>query len=97
MGYSVMEANSGSDALASLERDDPCDLVLMDQVMPGLSGQDTVCLARRTRPDLKVLFMSGYGAMTGDGMEAGHDIWLKKPFTVEVLTEAISSTLYHDQ
>ena len=97
MGYSVMEANSGSAALAILERGDPCDLVVMDQVMPGLSGQDTVCLARRTRPHLKVLFVSGYGAMTGYGREADHDIWLKKPFTVEVLAEAVSSTLYHDQ
>jgi CheY-like chemotaxis protein len=97
MGYSVMEANSGNAALAILERGDPCDLVVMDQVMPGLSGRDTVCLARRTRPDLKVLFMSGYCAMTGYGREADHDIWLKKPFTVEVLAEAVSSTLYHDQ
>ena len=97
MGYSVMEANSGNAALAILERGDPCDLVVMDQVMPGLSGRDTVCLARRTRPHLKVLFVSGYGAMTGYGREADHDIWLKKPFTVEVLAEAVSSTLYHDQ
>lgn len=36
------------------------------------------------------------GGMTGDGKETDHDIWLKKPFTVEVLAAAVSSTLQHN-
>jgi signal transduction histidine kinase len=88
-GYRVAEADSGSAALALLERDDPCDLVVMDQVMPGLSGRDTVRLARRARPELKVLFVSGYAAWEG----ADGDIWLQKPFKTQALAEAVSRAL----
>jgi len=57
--------------------------------MPGISGQDTVCLARRTRPELKVLFLSGYAAWE----EAGGDLWLQKPFKTQALAEAVSRAL----
>jgi len=90
IGYSVAEADSGGAALTLLERDAPCDLVVMDQVMPGLSGQDTVRLARRARPDLKVLFLTGYATSRE---EVSHDIWLQKPFKTVVLAEAVSRAL----
>jgi signal transduction histidine kinase len=90
IGYSVAEADSGGAALTLLERDAPCDLVVMDQVMPGLSGQDTVRLARRARPDLKVLFLTGYATSRE---EVCHDIWLQKPFKTVVLAEAVSRAL----
>jgi len=57
--------------------------------MPGISGQDTVCLARRARPRLKVLFLSGYAAWE----EAGDDLWLQKPFKTQALAEAVSRAL----
>jgi FixJ family two-component response regulator len=56
--------------------------------MPGLSGQDTVRMARRAKPELKVLFLSGY-ARCG---EVG-DIWPQKPFTTRTLAEAVSRAL----
>jgi CheY-like chemotaxis protein len=90
IGYSVTEADSGTVALTLLERDSLCDLVVMDQVMPGLSGLETVLLARHARPELKVLFLSGY---TRYGEEVGHDIWLQKPFKTEALAEAVSRAL----
>ena len=89
VGYRVAEADSGSAALAFLKRDDRCDLVVMDHVMPGLSGKDTVRLARRARPELKVLFLSGYAAWE----EAGGDIWLQKPFKTQALAEAVTRAL----
>src|SRR5215470_395308 len=88
-GYRVAEADSGSAALTLLERDDPCDLVVMDHVMPGLSGRDTVRLARRARPELKVLFLSGYAAWE----EARGDIWLQKPFKWQTLADAVLRAL----
>jgi len=61
----------------------------MDHVMPGISGRDTVHLARRDRPELKVLFLSGYVAWE----EAGGDLWLQKPFKAQALAEAVSRAL----
>jgi signal transduction histidine kinase/CheY-like chemotaxis protein len=89
-GYRVVEADSGRAALTLLKRDEPCDLVVMDHVMPGLSGQDTVRLARRGRPELKVLFLSGYATLG----EAGGDIWLQKPFKTQTLADAVSRALH---
>ena len=88
-GYCVAEADGGRVALTLLEREDPCDLVVMDHVMPGLSGQDTVRLARHARPELKVLFLSGHAAWG----EAGGDIWLQKPFEKQALAEAVLRAL----
>ena len=90
IGHSVTEADSGRAALTLLECDAPCDLVVMDQVMPGLSGQDTVCLARRARPELKVLFLTGYAACQE---EVSSDIWLQKPFESAILAEAVFRAL----
>ena len=42
-----------------LERGEPFDLIVIDLAMPGLSGAETVHLARRTHPDLKALFCTG--------------------------------------
>jgi signal transduction histidine kinase len=88
-GYSTMEADSGKAALTLLKGKDRCDLVVMDEVMPGLSGRETARLARCARPGLKVLFLSGYVA-DDDG---GDDIWLRKPFKARSLAEAVSKAL----
>ncbi|MBV8119038.1 MAG: response regulator [Alphaproteobacteria bacterium] len=88
-GYSTMEADSGKAALTLLDGEDRCDLVVMDEVMPGLSGRETALLARRARPGLKVLFLSAYVADD----QRGGDIWLKKPFKTRNLAEAVSKAL----
>jgi signal transduction histidine kinase/CheY-like chemotaxis protein len=93
LGYTVTEADSGRAALAVLERGEPCDLMLADLVMPGLSGADTARLARRTRPDLKVLFCSGYADLSRLERDAGNDALLKKPFHPDILAEAVRTTL----
>jgi signal transduction histidine kinase/CheY-like chemotaxis protein len=90
IGCSVEEADSGRAALTLLEHDELFDLIVMDQVMPGLSGEDTVRMARRARPELKVLFLSGN---PGCGEEGSSDIWLQKPFRKESLAQAISRVL----
>ena len=84
-----MEADSGKAALTLLDGEDRCDLVVMDEVMPGLSGRETARLARRARPGLKVLFVSGYAADD----DCGGDIWIQKPFKARNLAEAVSKAL----
>ena len=93
LGYTVTEADSGRAALALLERDQPCDLMVVDLVMTGLSGVDTTRLARRTRPNLKVLFCSGYADLSHFEGDVGNEVLLKKPFRPDILAEAVSTTL----
>jgi CheY-like chemotaxis protein len=93
IGYAVTEADSGRAALEILERGTPCDLMVADLVMPGLSGLDTLRLAHRTRPDLKVLFASGYADLSRFGGNLGSYVLLKKPFKPETLAEAVQSAL----
>src|SRR5215471_12702859 len=93
IGYLVTEADSGRAALAILERGDRCDLMIADLVMNGLTGVDTVRLARRTRPDLKVLFCSGYADMSRFEEEIIGETLLKKPFGPDSLAEAVHTAL----
>ena len=93
IGYLVTEADSGRGALAILERGDPCDLMIADLVMTGLTGVDTVRLARRIRRDLKVLFCSGYADMSRFEKDIGNETVLKKPFEPDTLAEAVHAAL----
>jgi signal transduction histidine kinase/CheY-like chemotaxis protein len=94
IGYTVTEADSGRAALAMLERDEPCDLMVVDLMMSGLSGTDTVRLARHTRPALKALFVSGYIERSRFEGEFGNDVVLKKPFERETLVAAVRTALH---
>src|SRR6516162_8790046 len=93
IGYLVTEADSGRAALTILERGVPCDLMIADLVMTGLTGVDTVRLARRTRPDLKVLFCSGYADMSRFEEYIIGETLLRKPFGPDTLAEAVHDAL----
>ncbi|HEV2100527.1 MAG TPA: cache domain-containing protein [Stellaceae bacterium] len=93
IGYVVTEAGSGRAALAILERSEPCDLMMIDLVMTGLTGVDTARLARRSRPELKVLYCSGYADMSIFDEDIGSEALIKKPFSRETLAEAVRTAL----
>ncbi len=91
-GYEVLEAASGEDALDILA--DPelaIDVIVSDVVMPGMDGPSTVREARKLRPDVKVVFVSGYAedAMkrSMEGVGACH--FLAKPFSLNELTAKV--------
>ncbi|HEU0216118.1 MAG TPA: ATP-binding protein, partial [Stellaceae bacterium] len=92
-GYIVAEADSGRAALTILEGDLPCDLMVVDLVMAGLSGLDTVRLARRRRPDLKVLFATGFAEISSLEEDVGDAVLLRKPFEPNILAEAVWTAL----
>jgi signal transduction histidine kinase/ActR/RegA family two-component response regulator len=94
MGCIVTEAESGRAALDILERNAPCDLMVTDLVMPELSGLDTLRLAHRNRPDLKVLFTSGYADLSRFGDNLRDHPLLRKPFKPETLAEAVQTALH---
>ncbi|MFL6763971.1 MAG: response regulator [Sphingomicrobium sp.] len=88
-GYSVITADNGEDALEILAKNEPIDLLISDVVMPGMDGPTMVREARQSRPDLKILFMSGYAE---EQLRKSIDIenvnFLPKPFSVTELAEA---------
>jgi len=92
-GYVVAEADSGRAALTILERNDPCDLMIVDLVMTGLSGADTARLARLTRPNLMVLFCSGYAEVSRFGTGVDNAVLLNKPFHPNILAGAVRTAL----
>ena len=96
-GYRVVVAECGHTALGAIEAF-MFDLVLIDIVMPGLNGLETISLLRQDAPDLPIIVMSGYGAGSGaigpdffrTAVERGATCCLRKPFTREQLLDAIA-------
>ena len=88
-GYTVITADNGEDALEILAKNEPIDLLISDVVMPGMDGPTMVREARQSRPELKILFMSGYAE---EQLRKSIDIenvnFLPKPFSVTDLAEA---------
>jgi signal transduction histidine kinase len=91
-GYSVLPAQDGLDAIALAGRHEgPLDLLLTDVVMPGLGGPELVRRLRAVRPDLQVLYMSGYNdsrIISGDAEWSEVEL-LVKPFTLDELIDRV--------
>jgi CheY-like chemotaxis protein len=87
-GFDVVAASGGEAALRMLERDPTITLLFTDVVMPGLNGFETARLARSHRPDLEVLFASGYAT---DLTPAGR--LLKKPYRPRQLVQEVLAVL----
>ncbi|MHB8995348.1 MAG: PAS domain S-box protein [Armatimonadota bacterium] len=94
-GYEVTAATSGMAALNLVsEQPHDYDLVIMDLVMPGLSGQQTLAKLREINSHLKVLIASGYmPQMEKDSLTTGASGYLDKPFTVDRLLESVRGIL----
>ncbi len=94
-GYRVTVANDGPDALVQCERAAlQFDLVITDVVMPGMSGSELVSRLRAQRPELRVLYTSGYteDAVIHHGVAAGAH-FLAKPFTPTDLARKVRQVL----
>jgi two-component system cell cycle sensor histidine kinase/response regulator CckA len=93
-GYKVIVADNGEDALEILERGEEIDLLLSDVVMPGMDGPTMVREARKDRPEIKVLFMSGYAEeQLRNSINVDNCSFLPKPFSVQELAEATKRAL----
>jgi PAS domain S-box-containing protein len=96
LGYRTIEAADVAAGLDHLQSGANIDLLLTDVVLPGgLNGGELAVLGRSVRPELKVLFMTGYtqnAAVSYDRLESGMEM-ITKPFTIERLAQKVQSII----
>jgi two-component system cell cycle sensor histidine kinase/response regulator CckA len=95
-GYTVVEAQSGVDALNQVDgKLDEIDLVISDVVMPEMDGPTLLRELRARNPDLKVIFVSGYAeeAFRKNLPEGQQFDFLPKPFGLKQLIEAVKGVM----
>jgi CheY-like chemotaxis protein len=95
-GYTVLEARDGQEALQMCrEYTEPIHLLLTDVVMPGMSGRELAEHVTRLRPDIKILYMSGYtdNAIVHHGLLEPDINFLQKPFSTTALSHQVRQVL----
>ena len=95
LGYTVLEAANGPEALELVQQHPEIDLVFTDVVMPGgMTGADVAREIQAKQPDVKILFTSGYAEpdIVRKGIAKGA-FWLKKPYTAADLARTLRSIL----
>ena len=95
LGYRFIEAADSAAAVPILQSEQSVDLLITDVGLPGMNGRELAQLARKSRPALKVLFITGYADdsierqwQPAPGMEL-----LRKPFALDVLARRIREML----
>jgi CheY-like chemotaxis protein len=91
LGYSVIEANSGAEALRLLRTGEPADLMITDYLMPGMNGVQLIEQARPLAPSMHVLLITGYSTIAeGPGAAIPR---LAKPFRQSDLSKIVADML----
>jgi len=95
-GYTVLEASDGETAVEVAEgHSGAIDLMLTDAVMPGMTGPELARRVSASRPDMKVIFMSGYTdeAVVRHGLLEAGTAFVQKPFAFDSLARRIREIL----
>lgn len=97
-GYEVLTASDGSEALEVL-RSTPIDLVTLDLNMPGLQGEELMCVIRREFPGVELIVITGYGSVESavEGLRFGICDYIHKPFDVVKVLTAVARGLANRQ
>jgi DNA-binding NarL/FixJ family response regulator len=88
----VREASDGRKGLKAIAQDRP-DLVIVDFIMPGLSGAEVASRILKEQPDQSILFVSGYSETEAVRRVAPNAPLLTKPFRAEALDKAVRRAL----
>jgi DNA-binding response OmpR family regulator len=91
-GYRVREASDGKEGLAELAREG-ADLVILDFIMPGMSGAEVASTILGKKPDQPILFVSGYSETDAIKSMAPDAPVLAKPFRADALDRAVRAAL----
>jgi CheY-like chemotaxis protein len=95
-GYTVFVAANGEEAIwICLRQEVPIQLMLTDVVMPHMSGRELAEVVTQSRPDMRVLYMSGYtdDAMVHHGVMRAEMAFIQKPFSPESLARKVREVL----
>ena len=96
LGYTVMTAGSGKEALEIYSANkDKIDIVVLDMIMPDMSGGETYDGIKKIEPDVKVLLSSGYSERgdASDILERGCQGFIQKPFTMKNFSQKLREIL----
>ena len=91
LGYAFVEAGDADTAVPIIESDQRIDLLISDVGLPGMNGRQLAEIGRQIRPELKVLFITGYAehaAVRGGFLDPGMQL-ITKPFTFDLLTAKV--------
>ena len=95
LGYRAIEAADARTAIPMLQSDRRIDLLISDVGLPGMNGRQLAEIARETRPDLRILFITGYAenaAVRSGFLDHGMDM-MTKPFAIDALATKIREML----
>jgi signal transduction histidine kinase len=96
LGYAFVEAGDADNALPIIESSQRIDLMISDVGLPGMNGRQLAEIGRQIRPDLKVLFITGYAehaAVRGGFLDPGMQL-ITKPFTFDLLTVKVREMIH---
>lgn len=92
MGYAVIAANSGEEALRLLDQGTDLALAVCDIRLPGMDGIEFSAVARKHHPTLKVVFVTGDSDAADDAIRTG-SVAMLKPYNFSVLTQVFVEAL----
>jgi PAS domain S-box-containing protein len=95
LGYKALQASSGDGALAHIKSQTPIELLITDVGLPGMNGRQVAEIARKSRPELPVLFVTGYApnaAVRANFLDPGMEM-ISKPFAVGELGAKVGTML----
>src|SRR5688500_6116393 len=94
-GFDVVLASSGEEALSILDSSEEVDLIVLDIMLPGISGIDTLRAVRISNPTLLVIIITAYSSIDGaiEAMKHGAYHYIPKPFKNEEVIITVNKAL----
>jgi DNA-binding response OmpR family regulator len=95
LGYQALQASNGDGALAHIKSQTPIELLITDVGLPGMNGRQVAEIARKARPNLPVLFVTGYApdaAIRANFLDPGMEM-ISKPFAMHELGAKVGTML----